>query len=183
MPCTKFRYDRPTILESTAIWISSKIWIRSNLVNSIFSGTGARSDSRFAPSQWETALLCAAYGSLRQTFLYISNWFKTDSPWTQITHLWLLPIFRARYADFDLEIRLSFTMRQRFTSAMQTLWRLLNSIQFNSILDSNILFTEVTKQIIHVYGFSIPKCYLRYFSTRDKNDHARLFQIGLLICL
>ena len=40
--CTKFRYDRPTILESTAIWISSKIWIRSNLVNSIFSGTGAR---------------------------------------------------------------------------------------------------------------------------------------------
>ena len=40
--CTKFRYDRPTILERTVIWISSKIWIWSNLVNSIFSGTGTR---------------------------------------------------------------------------------------------------------------------------------------------
>ena len=47
------RYDRPTILESTAIWISSKIWIRSNLVNSIFSGTATRSQSvnTFRPRQ------------------------------------------------------------------------------------------------------------------------------------
>ena len=82
--------------------------------------TNTRSDSRFAPSQWETALLCTAYGSLRQTCLYISNCIKTDSPWTQITHLWLLPISGhgtgERKPNFKVKVSMTLTLKLGFRS-------------------------------------------------------------------